>query len=75
MVYTPQPVTEYAADTLDREFRAIEREVNGPVIFQRLYALPRAVDGQVEYLDVSIGAPILATGLYRYDGTNWNLLG
>ena len=75
MAYIPQPAAEYPVDTLDREFKAIAAEVNGPVIFTRLYALPtKAVDGQIEYLDVSI-AGIGATGLYRYDGTVWNLLG
>lgn len=43
--------------------------------FTRLYAIPaRLTDGMVCYFDVSV-AGIGATGLYRYDGAAWNLLG
>jgi len=44
--------------------------------FTRLYAIPaRLSDGMVCYFDVAAGVGAPATGLYRYDGVAWNLLG
>lgn len=74
--YSPGPdIDEPLAD----EFRDVASALLKPDVelmtFTRLYAIPaRLTDGMVCYFDISV-AGIAATGLYRYDGAAWNLLG
>lgn len=79
--YAPEARSaDYDAAQLDRELYAVAEGLQFPdvtgAVFERMYALPNdPQDGWVMYFDSSIGGVITSTGLWRYDGTTWNLVG